>query len=717
VALAGVVGCNSERQSLDPELPPLPPLNPELRAAAFILDVDARRGVVKVTEPSGIAGTPQLSVAGPDFSLLGGDAIDLLFRNFNFGQFDDVTGTRLVTWEMQLSNQLGGVNFIAPTWPEPPSNATGIHAIPLRVVVTEVAGSITPGGQGNEIIIELPSLPDEVSASEHWNGSLEVGGTHDGAPYNWFNDTACPSDNDCFRFETYGAPLFARTNSAWQTVGIRSGPDANTFRVFVILAADIQDAQGVPTEAVCGRVSSAGIGQQASIPADGGVAEDALCDGAFAGTVAGDAGVPGVTVSVGDDQGVTDAFGYYSFTTEIGNINITVDQSTLPSNCTLTANTSNIQLSDGTPSSGNDFEPSCTPPVSPVSGTIVGQNPDLSQVDVAGAILFARNGLGTEGANSAGASGGTPPVRDYTVQAPAQTGDLAGVLVVVESSLPPTCRLGATLEFPYDLDLNDDGTVDNAAGPSIVVPCDPTAGAPEARYELIVAFVDSDPSDSRLTAVIYQDMCDPNSEDAVPGFAAESDVNPAGIDQAAEVTRATDSNCGGGAEDELDGDLNDANLGDGTNDVSGSERDNLLTGTFDLVLSGNLAVFSAGPFDPAPIRGGPRFNSVSTNPASPGGATGTIRVLSQNSGGAAAAGIIELARVDLSITGAGDVTVTADVNQAGTQLAGVDLGGNGYNAVRTNTACRSWSRSTGGVVTIGPSTLCTTAPASATIER
>ncbi|MEO8295734.1 MAG: hypothetical protein ABI613_09480, partial [Gemmatimonadota bacterium] len=214
VALAlGFGACSSDRGTTGPELPPNPPTNPQFRQAAFILDVNARTGKVSITPPkkdSTINGSAQrgAGLGGPQRSILAGDVVNLTASNFTasaLGAFQP--GKVRVTFDINITNRLASVDLITPTFPTPPAGTVGVLLFPYENVVTVTSGGVSTGGDGTDVIVELPSF-GQIAPSSDW----------DGAPFNFFNDTGCPAGaNDCYRYETYAQPLVAGSTSESQT--------------------------------------------------------------------------------------------------------------------------------------------------------------------------------------------------------------------------------------------------------------------------------------------------------------------------------------------------------------------------------------------------------------------------------------------------------------------------------------------------------------------
>lgn len=235
-----------------PVFPENPAIPAPYRGAAFILDVSTRARSVKVSAPTAGVAKPisnarflfQADNRDAAFSLLGGDAVDLVVAGYVAGALGaEVPGKVLVTFDMQILNKLAGVQLVTPTFPTPPSGVSGLQAFPIEVTVTQSPGGV--GAGGNVVIVTSPSFGSVVH-SNHW----------DGAPHNFFNDVGCTSTaTDCFRYESFGniAPLGA---SAARQVGFLIDPTVSEFRVKVILAADLQAVTPPAPATVTGTITS-----------------------------------------------------------------------------------------------------------------------------------------------------------------------------------------------------------------------------------------------------------------------------------------------------------------------------------------------------------------------------------------------------------------------------------------------------------------------------
>jgi hypothetical protein len=211
-----VAACSNGDSPAGPRLAQEPTNAPQLRKAAFVADINMRTGKINISEPSGarIDG-PALSIVGgnggPDLSILAGDAVTMVATNFRasaVGAF--VPGKVRVTFDLAVLNKLQGYALITPTFPASPAPGVGAIVFPFETNVTTTSGGASVGGDGTEVLIDLPSYGEVVSSSD-WNGDGTAGS---GSPNNFFNDKNClPADNDCFRWEAFGTgvPLPGQT--------------------------------------------------------------------------------------------------------------------------------------------------------------------------------------------------------------------------------------------------------------------------------------------------------------------------------------------------------------------------------------------------------------------------------------------------------------------------------------------------------------------------
>lgn len=247
LASAAFASACSDTDPVSPLLPPEPPSNPNIISAAWIFDVLGTKREIRVTPPSrGLNGPQDLQIladyfgleAGhPELSIVAGDVVNVLADNTTLafspvGQF--IPGYIRVTFDVAVQNKLSAVNLITPTFPAPPAGTSGVLLFPFETSLININNqNVTGGGgDGTEVVVELPNQ-GLVAPSVDW----------DGAPHNFFNDSAClPSDNDCYRFETFGDPLAGGATSAYSTIGFDAEATVSQFRFRGIVAADLADA-------------------------------------------------------------------------------------------------------------------------------------------------------------------------------------------------------------------------------------------------------------------------------------------------------------------------------------------------------------------------------------------------------------------------------------------------------------------------------------------
>ncbi|MEZ4424691.1 MAG: PKD domain-containing protein [Gemmatimonadota bacterium] len=240
--LIAAAACSDSEPVVGPLLPPAPPENPEIVSAAWIADINKIEGTVKITPPARgydpqiIADFFGLAPDHPEFSILAGDVVDVLAdpASLNFspvGQFSP--GLIRVTFDVAIRNKLSAVDLIQPTFPTPPPSTSGALLFPFETIVTTTTGGVTGGqGDGTGVIVELPN-----------QGNVAPSVDFDGAPFNFFNDSACgPTDNDCYRYEEFGVPVVGGSTTAFQTIGFDAEATVSQFRARMIVAADLLDS-------------------------------------------------------------------------------------------------------------------------------------------------------------------------------------------------------------------------------------------------------------------------------------------------------------------------------------------------------------------------------------------------------------------------------------------------------------------------------------------
>jgi hypothetical protein len=251
--------CSSDPSGSGPVLPGDPPHNPQITRAAFLADVNVRTGQIRIAPPELDGAQNGLLRAnatadgkGVELSLVGGDVVTLTSSNFvasAVGAFQP--GKVRVTFDVNVTNKLNGVQLIGPTvFPAPPAGTTGPLLFPYDIAVAVTSGGTATGGQGNDIIVTLPSY-GLVAPSTDWNGT----------PHNFFNDTGCPAGaNDCYRWEEYPGPIFPGSTTEARSVGFDLDPTVGQFTARLIVAADLQNSGAAPTGTIAGTVTSPQLG-------------------------------------------------------------------------------------------------------------------------------------------------------------------------------------------------------------------------------------------------------------------------------------------------------------------------------------------------------------------------------------------------------------------------------------------------------------------------
>jgi hypothetical protein len=333
--------CSSDSTGAGPIIPGQPTPNPQITKAAFLADVNLRTKTIKITPPqlttTGGLSAAKLSAAASsvDFSLVGGDVVTLTTSNFAasaVGAFQP--GKVRVTFDVNMTNKLSGVQLIGPTvFPTPPAGTSGPLLFPYNIAVAVTSGGTATGGQGNDVIVTLPSY-GLVAPSTDWNG----------APHNFFNDTGCPATaNDCFRFEEFTGPIFPGSTTGANTVGFDLDPTVGQFTATLIVAADLQNSGPAPTGTIAGTVTSPQLG---------------ALNGVVVTATAGVSSLPGTTAGAG-------AYSIASVPTGPASVAIT---SGLPAGCTNPGSQSTTVTNGGT--STINFSVTCPVPTGTVGGTI-----------------------------------------------------------------------------------------------------------------------------------------------------------------------------------------------------------------------------------------------------------------------------------------------------------------------------------------------------------
>jgi hypothetical protein len=342
VAALAAACSSAERTATEPTLPGNNPSNPQLRRATFIIDVNTRTREVRVAAPTPIISpsfdlvgrtpTPGRSGPGsPSFSIIAGDVVQLTTSNYfasAVGAFQP--GKVRVTFDVNITNRLSGVQLITPTFPVPPVGTNGIVLFPFETNVTVTSGGTTVGGDGTDVLIDLPNR-GEVAASTDWNGS----------PFNFFNDAGCSAgSNDCYRWQRFNQPLGAGATSEAQMVGFDIDPTVGSFRARLIVAADLANSGPPQLGTITGTVTSPERGNLSGVTVS-------ATPGAYAGSTSGAGSYTLSSVAIGPK---------------------TVSLSGLPAGCT-NPGSQTTTVTDGGTSTVN-FTVTCSYLTGTVSGTI-----------------------------------------------------------------------------------------------------------------------------------------------------------------------------------------------------------------------------------------------------------------------------------------------------------------------------------------------------------
>lgn len=217
-----------ERNSTAPDV-----VTNELRGRAVALDVDLDNNTVVQ-----VSGSVAASVAsGLSFALLGHNEVTTTISNVTRSNLSGPHRVR-IRFDLALTNNLHGADLVSATFPAPPTQQ--VVAFPFSTEPSSWWGG-------------------RVRATSDWNGTGQPGS---GAPWNFFNnDNHCWSSSppsDCYRWEAYGEVLPAGATTPARNVGFDVDPSVRTFRVYVVVAADIRE-RPLPagTGAIAGTVSSA----------------------------------------------------------------------------------------------------------------------------------------------------------------------------------------------------------------------------------------------------------------------------------------------------------------------------------------------------------------------------------------------------------------------------------------------------------------------------
>jgi hypothetical protein len=213
-ALAALLtACQTDGAPTGPTPPRQDP--PGLGLAAFHLTIDAQTGRITTAAPAAAVQASRTGAVRPALSLVGSDAVALHASNCAFSAVPNNTSKRRCTFTLAVENRLEATDLdTASTFPRLPAGTSGIVVFPFTAAALGV-----PGGG--------------ATPSPDW----------DRAPANFFNDFAGCSGkaSDCYRSETYAAPLSAGETSAARTVGFDVDRNAQSVSAYVVVAADLRD--------------------------------------------------------------------------------------------------------------------------------------------------------------------------------------------------------------------------------------------------------------------------------------------------------------------------------------------------------------------------------------------------------------------------------------------------------------------------------------------
>ncbi|HUL48839.1 MAG TPA: hypothetical protein VLT79_02370 [Gemmatimonadales bacterium] len=392
-----------------PSVPGNAPDNPALTRAAFVFYVNTQTHQVSISAPSATVNAASAiapksaistSIVGPRFSLIAGDAITLTASNYHASNVGDfITGKIRVQFDLSITNKLSSVQLITPTFPTPPPGVSGVLMFPFATHVTVTSGGVSVGGSGDSLIVELPNR-GEVAPSVDW----------DGTPFNFFNDADCPAgSNDCYRYETYTAPIAPGATTVSRTVGFDIDPTVANFSAKIIVAADLQNSGPAPTGTISGTVTSPQRGALSGVT---------------------------VTANVGGFNSTTNGTGNYT----LNNVTTgpkTVSLSGLPAGCTDPGSQATTVTTGNT--STVNFSVTCTMLTGSVSGTIT--RTGTATPDFGGTIVTATPAASGTSPSSVTIAVGSLTYSNSNVQIGLGTG--AGNGSVALSNLPAGCTTAA----------------------------------------------------------------------------------------------------------------------------------------------------------------------------------------------------------------------------------------------------------------------------------
>ncbi len=449
LAAIGLAACSdSSEKAILPIVPDEPNIAPNLRAAAFIFDVDRTTGMVRVIAPTGgsvasfaAPGGANLALSGGNgrqLSILAGDVIELTTSNYTasgVGTGGAPAGRVFVSFNVQILNRLNSVRLIRPTFPAPPAGLTGTQQVllfPFAASTVVTSGGTSTTGAGDEIVVEQPSTGAVEAAL---SGVIDGRDAFDGAPHNFFDDTlgACAVGNpNCFLYEAYPT-IQPNENTAPRRVGFVIDPTVNRFRARLLIAANLENAVAT-FGTISGTVTSAVLGP-----------------------------LSGVTVSAGTGfTAVTNASGAYSIpSVPTGNRTVSI-ASALPAGCTVGSQSTTV-AADPAPTTVNFAPTGCIAPTGSVSGSISSSlGGGLSGV---GVIITPDGGSAQPTVFTAATTGA------FSATVPAPLSGTAGGRITGFTNVPGNCT--APTPAPGTLNYTGLGNGGSATIAAITFTCEP----------------------------------------------------------------------------------------------------------------------------------------------------------------------------------------------------------------------------------------------------
>lgn len=233
VLLGNVLACTSPEERIGP--PPAARPGPVTVASrGFLVEVNTGTREVRsrVDRPrtTGASG-------GPSFSILDGDVIGLETSNYSAGPVGAILpGMVRVHFDVSLSNRLESIALMPPNVLVDAGPATSLMLFPMMQEATVSSDPIYAGDDGS-VIVETPGATPLVTASPDWDG----GGTRG---YDFALGRVCdPASVGCSRWESF-APLAPLESSTSRRVGFDVASSVGTFRVRLLLAADLESISG-----------------------------------------------------------------------------------------------------------------------------------------------------------------------------------------------------------------------------------------------------------------------------------------------------------------------------------------------------------------------------------------------------------------------------------------------------------------------------------------